>query len=179
MSLCRSATILLGVLMLGLPACNTGLEPPERIDRDQTTRIREQYGTVTGQDGFTLLSTRGRDNGDAGVGSGAIGVNPFLWRASLETIDFMPLASTDPFGGVIITDWYSPPETPDERFKINVFILDTSLRADGLRVSVFRQTRGAEGWNDAAVESKTATSIEDSILTRARELRVATINAAG
>ena len=178
MSLCRSTTILFGVIALGLPACNTGLEPPPRIDRDQTTRIRDQYGTVTGQDGFTLFSTRQRDNGGAGVG-GALAVNPFLWRATLETIDFMPLISTDSSGGVIITDWYSPPETPDERFKINVFILDTALRADGVRVSVFRQTRSETGWSDATVEPKTATSIEDSILTRARELRVASINAAG
>lgn len=180
MSYCRLATIISGMIVLGLPACNTGLEPPGPIDREQTARIRDQYGTVTGQDGFTLFSTRQRDNGGAAVGgSGAIGVNPFLWRATLETIDFMPLISTDSSGGVIITDWYSPPETPDERFKINVFILDTALRADGVRVSVFRQTRSETGWSDATVEPKTATSIEDSILTRARELRIASINAAG
>lgn len=178
MSYCRLATIISGMIVLGLPACNTGLEPPERIDREQTTRIREQYGTVTGRDGFTIFSTRERDSGSAGVG-GTIAVNPFLWRAALETIDFMPLTSTDSAGGVIITDWYSPPETPDERFKINVYILDTTLRADGIKVSVFRQTRTDAGWSDATVEPKTATSIEDSILTRARELRVATINAAG
>ena len=76
-------------------------------------------------------------------------MNAFLWRASLDTIAFMPLASADPFGGVIITDWYAPPETPDERFKVNIYILGRILRADGLKVSVFRQTRDAGGqWRD-------------------------------
>ena len=108
---------------------------------------------------------------------GGIGVNAFLWRASLETIDFMPLTQADPFGGVIITDWYSPPETPGERFKINVYILDTELRADGVKVAIFRQTNGTDaGWTDAAVETDTGTAIEDNILTRARELRIAAIN---
>ena len=87
------------------------------------------------------------------------------------------VVTPDPFGGVIITDWYSPPETPGERFKINVYILDTVLRADGVKVAVFRQTNGTDaGWLDAAVDSNTATAIEDNILTRARELRIAAIN---
>ena len=173
MSVCRLAKIVVGAIALGLPACSSGLAPPPAVDRDQAARIRDQYGTVHGEEGFTLFSSRGRDRGseDGGAG-GALGVNPFLWRAALETIDFMPLASTDPFGGVIITDWYSPPETPDERFKINVYVLDRALRADGVKVSVFRQARTETGWSDAAVEPKTATSIEDSILTRARELRI-------
>lgn len=106
-------------------------------------------------------------------GSG-IGVNGFLWRASLDTISFMPLISADPFGGVIITDWYAPPESQDERFKITVYILGRDLRADGVRASVFRQLRVTErGWIDAAVEKRTHIEIEDAILTRARQLRVA------
>ena len=74
-----------------------------------------------------------------GGGNAGIGVNTFLWRASLDTVSFMPLSSADPFGGVIITDWYSPPEVPSERFKMTVYILDRQLRADGIKVSVFRQ----------------------------------------
>ncbi|MDY0243125.1 MAG: DUF3576 domain-containing protein, partial [Rhodospirillaceae bacterium] len=110
---------------------------------------------------------------DADAGAG-IGVNAFLWRASLDTIGFMPLTSADPFGGVIITDWYQPPETPNERFKLSVFILDRTLRADGVRVSVFRQMRKGPGeWADAAVDKKTATDMENAILTRAREMRSA------
>ena len=120
---------------------------------------------------------------DLGSGSGkqaqtgdAIGVNSFLWRAALDTLSFIPLASADPFGGVIITDWYSPPETPDERFKVNVFILDRKLTADGIRAAVFRQKRDRDGkWNDSTVSSSTQTDLENSILTRARQLRVSTV----
>ena len=89
-----------------------------------------------------------------------------LWKRSI-----LPLTQADPFGGVIITDWYSP-ERPNERFKLNVYILDTELRADGVKVAVFRQTSGENGWQDAAVDPQTSTNIEDSILTRARELRI-------
>lgn len=101
-----------------------------------------------------------------------VGVNAFLWRASLDTVDFMPLASADPQGGIIITDWYSDPGTPDERFKITIYILDTRLRADGVNVSVFKQVRGADGWQDAAVDPDTEIQIENAILSRARDLKV-------
>ena len=102
-----------------------------------------------------------------------LAVNAYLWRASLDTIAFMPLQSADPFGGIIITDWYSPPETADERFKVNVYILGRVLRADGLKVSVFHQTRDAGGqWHDAAVGPEVATEFENAVLTRARELRL-------
>jgi len=102
----------------------------------------------------------------------SIGVNSFLWRASLDTISFMPVSSADPFGGVIITDWYSPSEAPNERFKLNVYILGRALRADGVRVAVFRQILASQGgWRDVAIGDAPATEIEDSILTRARQLR--------
>ena len=89
----------------------------------------------------------------------------------------MPLAQVDPFGGVIITDWYSNPSVPTERFKANVFILDTNLRADGLKVSIFKQTQSGNGWQDANVDADTARQIENSILTRARQLFIATEDA--
>ena len=86
----------------------------------------------------------------------------------------MPLASADPFGGVIITDWYSPPEIQEERFKITVYILDRELRADGIRAAVFRQRQDVGGaWVDASVEQRTTVDLENAILTRARQLRVA------
>ena len=105
---------------------------------------------------------------------GGIGVNNFLWRASLDSISFMPLASADPFGGVIVTDWHSLEEAPNERFKVNVFILGRELRADGIKAAVFRQRREANGnWTDLPVDSGTAARLEDAILMRARELRLA------
>ncbi|HEX4078672.1 MAG TPA: DUF3576 domain-containing protein [Rhizomicrobium sp.] len=102
-----------------------------------------------------------------------LGVNSYLWHATLDTLAFMPLASADPYGGVIITDWYSTPSDPNERMKLTIYILDRRLRADGLKIAVFRQTRSNEGWVDAEVNPQTATRLEDAILTRARELRLA------
>ena len=113
----------------------------------------------------------GGGGGNRGDNAG-IGVNSFLWRASLDTLNFMPLASADPFGGVIITDWYSAPTTPNERFKATVYILDTRLRADALNVSIFRQTNANGQWADATVDPDTEVQIENAILQRARELRL-------
>ena len=106
----------------------------------------------------------------------AIGVNSYLWRATLDTVAFMPLASADPYGGVVITDWYTNPEQPNERFKATVYILDTRLRADGLNVTIFKQVRDASGtWVDAAAAAQTEADIENAILTRARQLRLSNI----
>ena len=105
-----------------------------------------------------------------------IGVNSYLWRASLDTLAFMPLASADPYGGVVITEWYANPEKPDERFKCTVYILDTRLRADGLNVTVYKQVRDASGaWVDASASDQTAVDIENAILTRARQLRLSNV----
>jgi len=106
----------------------------------------------------------------------AIGVNAYLWRAALDTLAFMPLASADPFGGVINTDWYVNPEKPDERFKATVYILDTRLRADGLNVTVFKEvSNGSGGWTPSPTSDQTATDIENAILTRARQLRLSNL----
>jgi hypothetical protein len=166
------------ILVLALAALVAGCGPSSydtRSPQEQRDAAeRERYGTIHGRENI-LLFAPGRRDRDPG-GSGVIGVNAYLWRATLETLDFMPLASADPFGGVIITDWYAPPESPGERFKITAYILDRALRADGLRITVFRQLRGADGaWTDAPSEARTATALEDTILTRARELRVASV----
>jgi hypothetical protein len=109
-----------------------------------------------------------------------IGVNAYLWRGTLDTLAFMPLASADPYGGVVITDWYINPEKPDERFKATVYILDTRLRADGLNVTVFKQTKDATGaWVDAPVAGQTDIEIENAILTKARQLRLSNLNGKG
>jgi hypothetical protein len=118
----------------------------------------------------------GSKNRASGDNAAAIGVNGYLWRATLDTLSFMPLQSADPYGGVIVTDWYVNPEKPDERFKCTVYILDSRLRADGLNVAVFKQNRDASGaWIDAPAAGQTETDIENSILTRARQLRLSNI----
>ncbi|MFC7292330.1 DUF3576 domain-containing protein [Hirschia litorea] len=104
-----------------------------------------------------------------------IGVNAYLWRASLDTISFMPLKSADPYGGVINSDWYANPELPDERFKTTVYILDTRLRADGVTVSVQKEILVDGNWQTAKVDEGTSIALENAILSRARELRLSSI----
>ena len=100
-----------------------------------------------------------------------IGVNSYLWRASLEALSFMPLLQTDSNGGVIVTDWYTNPKNPGERVKVTVTILDQDLRADALRVVASRQVSQGGGWTDAPVQAATVQRLEDIILTKARDLR--------
>ncbi len=169
--------VLLAGLVFAVTSCaDVPIEPaPQPMGgtaRDQAER--ERFGTITGGDGITLFSLGRRrdDQGGGGIGGG-IGVNAFIWQATLDTIDFIPLASADPFGGLIITDWFQSVDAPGERVKMHVQIRDAALRADAVRVTVFRQVRDEAGdWLDAPVEPATARSIEDHILTRARELRI-------
>lgn len=130
----------------------------------------EKQDKLTGPDGLDLFSL-GKD-GKPATGGGGVAVNAFLWRASLDTLSFMPLSSADPFGGVIITDWYAPPQSQGERFKITIYILDRALRSDGIRANVFRQERSGNQWVDSTVDPKLGKDLEDAILTRARQIRI-------
>jgi len=100
-----------------------------------------------------------------------IGVNAYLWRAALDTISFMPLVQTDSNGGVIVTDWYANPNSPNERMKLTVSVLDQDLRADALRVAGSRQVNQNGQWVDAPVQAATVQKLEEIILTKARDLR--------
>ena len=102
----------------------------------------------------------------------SMAVNAFLWRASLDTLMFMPIDKSDPIGGVISTNWYTGPDISNERTKVFIYIKDRRLRAAALEVSVFRQIKADNGWQDAEVNSETSKLIENSILTKARELRL-------
>jgi hypothetical protein len=163
----------LGLLVLALAACGGRQTTTSNAPLSQAEQRDRQGGSIFGGEGGIQILGPNRGRSDDEGGSG-IGVNSFLWRASLDTISFMPLVSADPFGGTIITDWYSPPDQPGERFKVNVFILGRQLRSDGVRVSVFRQVRdGAGGWRDVETASGTGTQLENAILSRAREFRTA------
>jgi len=167
------STLLVAVAALFVAAACSGIESERPADpRTQNpTDVRKTgtTGRVFGDDAFVFGGPDRSRESDTG---GGIGVNSFLWRASLDTLLFMPVASADPFGGVIITDWYTPTDAPvDHRFKLNVYILGRALRADGVRVAVFRQVREGDAWRDAALDTQVATKIEDAILTRARQLR--------
>jgi hypothetical protein len=149
-------------------------DPGKMDPKDFNPKIQSDNDPST----LTLMSALfgGGGSQNGGGGAAGVGVNSFLWRASLDTVSFMPLASADPFGGVIITDWFSPPETPEERFKVNVFILGRDLRADGVRASVFHQRKDPAGqWSEAPVDANTATDLENAILTRARQIRLSAV----
>lgn len=145
---------------------------PTGMDRSAQASENDIYNNDPSVFGAGGLLNMGRSENDDNSGTTGIGVNSFLWRASLDTISFMPLASADPFGGTIITDWYSPAETPNERFKLNVFILDKQLRSDGVSVKLFRQNLKGGSWRDSTSTDTTARQLEDAILTRARQMRV-------
>ena len=163
-----------GSVLRGVAAGVLALSVVVGVSACGSTKGPKTFTTQSDEPGFNPFKF-GRSK-QAPAASGAIGVNGFLWRASLDTLAFMPLASADPYGGVIVTDWYSNPEKPDERFKATVYILDTRLRADGLNVTIFKQVKDASGaWSDSPATEQTATDVENAILTRARQLRLSNI----
>lgn len=102
-----------------------------------------------------------------------VAVNRHLWRASLDALSFAPMEQADPFGGTIKTGWYTPPATPNERLRVAVYILDSRLRADALRVSVFKEVKKPTGdWADSTVDPETVTKLENLILNKARDLKI-------
>lgn len=170
----KFASVLL-VSALALTACNgiKGGEAkyPTGADRSATggDNIYGKPQGIFGKEGL-FGGSRSSDNSR---GDNGINVNSYLWRASLDTVSFMPLASADPFGGTIITDWYTDPSNSNERTKLNVFIMGRELKADGVKVKAFRQTLKGGQWRDATVSADTERKLEDAILTRARQIRVA------
>jgi len=163
--------LLSALAVVAVAACGNATREYDYPTDPKKDYLKEE-GFFGGTGGISLFDgdadRRAQEEGEAG---GGIGVNAFLWRATLDTISFMPITSADAFGGVIITDWHSTPESPAERFKMNVYILGRALRADGVKVSVFRQVQDAAGWRDATLPTETSTKIEDAILTKARQLR--------
>jgi hypothetical protein len=162
-------------MALTVAGCSLGGEAKYR---DETAeKYEETGGSLLGNDRIGIGGDEPEEANTGSGGDGGIGVNSYLWRASLDTVSFMPLASADPFGGVIITDWYSPPQATNERFKLNVYILGRDLRADGVRAAIFRQLLDPRtgNWVDAAVDPGTQTKVENAILTKARELRIVSL----
>ena len=157
------------VLALALSACS--LFEPKKLPKGETPADSAESDIsgdrVTQQ--TPSLPAFAKDV-DTTIGQ-RIGVNRFLWQGALDTVSFMPLVSADPFGGVIITDWYAPPEAPQERFKLNVYILGRELRADAVRVAVFHQKQTDGQWLEVPADAATATDLEDTILGRAQRLR--------
>jgi hypothetical protein len=146
---------------------NPIIDPRDRSD----IRVRRaQDGSVLEMFGInSSIGDGSRGRGEAFAGS----VNKHLWLASLDTLSFLPIASTDPFTGVIATDWGGATDAETERFRVTAYVTDTALSPDSLRVAVFREVREADGpWISAPVSADTPRQIEDSILLRARQLRI-------
>lgn len=161
---CASVLCVAGCASRGEPTPST-----ETVEAKNDRGLLSRLNPFSRDDSEEVLS---RSAPEAGVG-----VNGHLWRATLETLSFMPLTEVDPFGGVIITDWFANPELPGERFKATVYILDSRLRADALSVQVFKQVLVEDGiWLDANVDPATRLQIENAILTRARQLRIAALD---
>jgi len=167
--------ILAALPLLFVGACS-GLRTHTETSEEILKREHPSGSIFGGDSGLDIVGgTKRRSDAESSSG---VGVNDLLWRASLDTLSFLPLPiPPDPFGGVIVYDWYTPQETPNERYKVNVFILDRQLRADGVRVSVFRQIRDGSNWRDTGADTETSAKLEDAILTRARQMRSAQTNA--
>lgn len=149
-----------------LAGCGAGgQEPPQLENPRQRDATQGTIGDMFGRDSLFGGRSTADDTG--------MSVNRHLWSAALDTLAFLPLVSTDPFSGVIVTDWSTPAESPDERFKVNVVITQPTLTASALRVAVFREVRRNGEWVSAEVAEATPRRLEDAILTRARQLRVA------
>lgn len=121
----------------------------------------------------TLFSDDGLSFGGSSAPQGAqLPVNKHLWRSTLDVLSILPLSSTDPYGGVIVTDWGTMPDAPQDRFKVTAYITSAALKPQSLNVVVNRQVRGRSGsWQSAPVSEQTKRDLEDAILTRARQLR--------
>jgi hypothetical protein len=155
--------------LLGLSACGV---------KTQNADINAPSGAVGNQSPADsgLAWSLGKGSSSTNSQATQIQVNAYLWRATLDTLSFMPMVSADPFGGVVITDWYSPPSTPGERFKVNAYILSKQLTANAIQISVFHQVQTGTGWADAPADPSLASGLEDRILSRAADLQAASQN---
>lgn len=156
--------------LMALAACSSA----KPVSQNQLNNPQTEYTPPALNKGTsgTLFSLGGKNRAVPETGTG-VAVNAYLWRASLDTLSFMPLASADPFAGVIITDWYSPSASPNERFKATAYVLGSQLSTGALKVSLFRQVQQDGQWVNAPVDPATVNGIEDRILARAAELRAA------
>ena len=159
-------TLVLSICVLTLASC--GESRREADDDDLMTKDERRDSKVGKMFGENFL-TFGDDKKAKG---GGIGVNQYLWQASLDVISFMPKQSADPFGGLILTEWYSSPSDPNERIKVEIRILDRQLRSDGVTVAIYKQKAKGQTWVDVDVDHQSMHEMEDAILTRARQIKI-------
>ena len=139
---------------------------------DAENRLRTGGGLLGKKAGISLGSL-GTKEGNNAVSSIGMPINPYLWKGSLETISFMPLSSADPFGGIIITDWYSDGQTINERCKINIFIKGLELKTSNLKVNTFCQSFENNRWIDLPTSASQSAQLENAILNKAKRIKLA------
>ena len=166
----KTKLIAAGCIALFVAGCGSDPEKPKPTADIPPPPAPTQKVEAPGSEGgmFSWLGSGGKGDERKGVA-----VNAYLWRASLDALSFMPMDQTDPFAGVIKTGWYIPPATPNEQLKVTVFILDSRLRAEAVRVSIFKQVKKPTGeWAEATVDPDTVTKLENVILDKARALKI-------
>ncbi len=136
---------------------------------DAENRLRSGGGLL-GQKGLSLGEIK--KSKKTTVSTIGLPINPYLWKGSLETIDFMPIASADPFAGIIITDWYASQSAPNERCKINVFIRGYEMKTDNLKVNSFCQSLSNGQWVDIKNNIDNDAKLENAILNKAKKIRL-------
>ncbi|MBT3901829.1 MAG: DUF3576 domain-containing protein [Pelagibacteraceae bacterium] len=143
---------------------------PDLAMSDAKNRLRTGGGLLGKKANFNFL---GEDDGSSSQTS-TIGmpINAYLWKASIETINFMPLSSTDPFAGTIITDWYTTETNLNERCKLNVFINGQELKTENLKVSSFCQSLKNNQWVNMPSSSENNIRLENAILNKAKKLKL-------
>lgn len=175
-----SVKVGIAAVLLATAGCGGNKNYAAKEDSSPRSGPKNQYDEreegIFGPGGVTLGSILSSNSGTDSPGAGSMPVNRYLWHATLDTLSFLPLASTDPFTGVIATDWGATPNATGERFKVTAYMLSPALSASSLKVAVYREVRSEAGtWVPATVNTDTPKKIEDAILTRARQIRIADI----
>ena len=151
---------------------NSGVDPEVAL-RDAENRLASGGG-LFGKGGLSLDFFDNKKNKNETNKSLAANmpINVFLWRGALETIDFMPLSSADPIGGIIITDWYSTTDNDEERCKLNIFITGQILKTENLKVTSFCQSFKNQIWVNKTTDKNNNVKIENAILNKAKKLKL-------
>lgn len=164
--------IISSLFILGGCSQKNDLSPKEdqKVPMGRNESRKKDFGNLFGDD---FLSFGGpKKPGEQPAGMASTSVNPFIWRASLETLSFMPLSSADAVGGVIVTDWYTAPRIPNERTKVTVYVTNPQLRADAVKVTIYKQVHKGGSWVNVSSDSASAIEMENIILSKARQLRI-------
>lgn len=159
--------LLLSVLLASCGNTKRKTEDDFLSPREKRAKIQKPLNAQAG----TFFSFKTKRTEKSKEEGSRIAVNPYLWRSSLETLSFIPLLQADSSGGVIIYDWYSLPETPTTRYKVDIIITSREFRVDALKVTVFKQERKNGQWREIKAGVQTVAQIKETILFRAKQIR--------